>query len=572
MNSENSKKLNTNSNYSVTVLSNITNINFVEILQNSFNYLSNNIEFLNGNYDNVIQDSFRFSNKNCIIIFLEICNYFPHLHIEIEDFDEKKFNELLDKISVDIKIICENLRTTPLVLFNSFSSLAFSSNSIKISKLDLLCEKLNLVLKSNISSNQLIVNIDKIIANIGIHNCFDYRFYFNYKSLYTPIFFKKYAEIISPTLHLHLGLVKKVLILDCDNTLWSGVIGEDGPDGIEMGPNHPKGIYFYHAQKTFLRLQRNGVLLALCSKNNLNDVENILNFHQDFLIKKESFILKKINWLDKVSNIKEISKSLNLGLDSFVFLDDSDFEIEHVKSELPQVTCLKVPKNLSSYHLVLDQIELLFFNPNLTNEDLVKTQMYLENIMRKDLFDNSNSIENYLSSLGLTISIKWNENVPVIRSSQMTQKTNQFNLTTLRLSEAEILSKINSKEYEVCTISVSDKFGDSGVTGLAIIKINTATSSCEIEVFLLSCRIIGRHIEFKFFELILDKLTKFGINEIFANYFRTEKNIQVQNFYDILGFKRTCVNNDSISYILNINSYIKKNYPYIKVQDDEFNV
>ena len=550
---------------SLAILSNLTNINLNEILQSKLASCGKTVNIVNGEYDNVVQDSFKHSKRDCVIVLLEACNLSHNLHVEIEDYELEKVDVLINDISRVLKTICDNLRDTPLVFINSFTSRTFSKNQLKDSNLDLICEKLNSILKTYVSPNQLIINIDKIISALGVNQSFDFRFFFNAKSLYTTNFFKAYVEAIAPPLLTHLGQPKKVLVLDCDNTLWGGIIGEDGSEGIEMNPNKSNGIFFRHAQRIFSKLQSQGVLLALCSKNNAIDVQTVINNHPDFYLKDECFVIKKINWENKVDNLKSIAKSLNLGLDSFVFLDDSEFEIGNVSANLPDVTCLKVPENLSSYHLVLDKIERLFYKSAITKEDLLKTKMYIDNARRNDLLQSADSIETYLATLELTISVSWNEAVDSIRASQMTQKTNQFNLTTKRLTESEISSMISSNEFEVCTISVSDKFGDSGVTGLAIIKVDKITKSCNFEVFLLSCRIIGRNIEFKFFDLILNHLAKIKIGRVYASYHKTEKNMQVANFYDNLGLKKISSNDLSTFYQMDIASFNRNNYSYIKV-------
>jgi FkbH-like protein len=332
-----------------------------------------------------------------------------------------------------------------------------------------------------------------------------------------------------------------------------------------MNPNTPKGHFFHNAQKVFKRLESKGVLLALCSKNNAADIEEIINNSPDFLLKSDQFICKKINWSNKVDNIKDIAKALNLGLDSFVFVDDSDFEIAHVRSELPEVICFQVPKNLSAYHQTLNDIENIFYKSRITGEDLKKTKMYIENIQRNQLLEKTSSIEDFLNSLGLQISIQWNNQVDAIRASQMTQKTNQFNLTTIRLSEKEVEEIISNTSYEIATISVSDKFGDSGTTGLSILKIDRATNSCYIDVFLLSCRIIGRNIEYKFMELILDRLEQLSIEHVYSIFIPSTKNSQVANFYDTLNFKNNSSIDATKNYYLKLSDKTKNFYDYIKL-------
>ena len=215
-----------------------------------------------------------------------------------------------------------------------------------------------------------------------------------------------------------------------------------------------KGKIFKEIQTILLGMQKEGVLLALCSKNNEEDVNRILNHHPDILITDKHVVSKKINWQDKVSNIAEMAGELNLGLDSFVFIDDSNFEVGLVRQELPMVEVVQVPVNLSEYPLLLKELKMLFFSLINTDEDKNKTAMYLQERQRKGQLKVHDSIDNYLASLGLSLSIHWNQEISVPRAAQMTQKTNQFNLTTKRYTESDIVRMLDDPEYDIAIFSV----------------------------------------------------------------------------------------------------------------------
>ena len=224
-----------------------------------------------GDYDNIIQDSKKFNNSNLTIIFWELCNIVDGLQYKIELFDDKKFNELISKIKLEIDLVFENLKDSSLVIFNYFSSLLFNTSNIRKSKLDLLSKQLNQYLEKKVSRNIKLINLDKLISRIGLNNSIDFRFYYSSKALYKVDFFKLYVYHIKPIILSANGRSKKILIFDCDNTLWKGILGEDGYDKIEMNPNTKNGYIFNEIQNIALFLNKIN-LLGLCSKNNSSDV------------------------------------------------------------------------------------------------------------------------------------------------------------------------------------------------------------------------------------------------------------------------------------------------------------
>lgn len=240
------------------------------------------------------------------------------------------------------------------------------------------------------------------------------------------------------------GNTKKAIIFDCDNTLWGGVIGEDGIDNIEMSPNSQKGVIFSEIQSLALALSKKGVIIGLCSKNNYLDVENVFLSHPNIVLLKKYITIEKINWLDKVTNLKNIASELNIGLDSIVFVDDSSFEINLVNEQLPEVRTIQVPKKLYLYPRILRNSIDLFFSISEAEEDKKKLKMYKNQKKRLSSKKKYTSIKDYLKSLHIQITIYLNNISLIPRISQMTQKTNQFNLTTKRYSENDIENFFNN--------------------------------------------------------------------------------------------------------------------------------
>jgi FkbH-like protein len=409
-----------------------------------------------------------------------------------------------------------------------------------------------------------VVDIESIFALIGFDNARDMRQFYTAKSFYTVPFFRRYSETVLPAFLSANGLSKKVLVMDCDNTLWGGILGEDGEEGIQMSDLTAKGKIFKEVQNLILGLQRKGVLLALCSKNNSEDVEKVLESHPEILISNKVLVSKKVNWRDKATNLVEMAKDLNLGISSFVFVDDSSFEIGLIKKELPEIEAFQVPSNLSDYPSIIREIEPLFFALSHTQEDKTKTVMYLQEEQRKSLEKSFESIEDYLKSLGLSLRVIWNDSISVPRAAQMTQKTNQFNLTTKRYTESDIERMLKDPEVEIAMFSVADSYGEYGITGMAIIVRKSEIA--EIDTLLMSCRVIGRNIELAFFDELVKYLTrKLAVKTLVGKYIKTAKNAQVDSFYEKLGFAAASRDEHISNFSIQVDNYKFNNLNYIKV-------
>ena len=553
--------------YKIAVISNTTISQFKDILEWTLRKEGINADVEVGNYDNLVRDSASYSGHNAVIVFWDAANLLDGIASSIRLSSDAEVNELKGRFRAEIQMVLNNLSGTPLVLFNKFSSKLFENCSLGDSAFFRLCESLNDTLRDFSKPNQITVNTDRIIGQLTSAQTINLRQFYTSKALYTTQFYLAYANAVKPAFLAANGRVKKVLVMDCDNTLWGGIIGEDGIDGIGIGKNTPQGSIFHEVQSIFLALKNQGVLLALCSKNNPEDVQDVLLNHPEMVIRDADIVAKKVNWMDKASNIKDLSLELNVGLDSFVFVDDSDFEIGLVKKECPQVTCIQVPKNIYDYPQIARAVSSEFYKLSNTAEDSRKTEMYLEEQERKNLAGKFESIDEYLASLGLKIKFYWGKAAPIPRASQMTQKTNQFNLTTRRYTEEEISRFINSPLHRLAVFSVSDNFGDSGVTGLIIISENPETpNECEIDSFLMSCRVLGRNIELKFFDEVIQKLKAEGYKTIKALFIPTSKNAQVANFYEKVGFSPVDGSGEVAKYILNTEQYSGRDLPYIEVE------
>jgi FkbH-like protein len=400
-----------------------------------------------------------------------------------------------------------------------------------------------------VNSNVKVIDIGDFYSAFSEEQLVDWKYYFLSQMPVNPKLASQFGVWFSRQIEILAMKRKKCIVLDLDNTLWSGILGEDGIDGIKMGEDYPGSAYRFF--QTYLsELSNKGVILAVCSKNNESDVFAVWDSHPDMLLKKDIFSAYRINWNNKAENIREIARELNIGLDSMVFIDDNPSERELVKQMLPHVSVPEFPTHPYLYPVFIKQLTDTYFSAYaLTSEDLAKTRQYLENAERGQYKKQFADMDTYLRSLEIKITVEKLNNFNRARFAQMTQKTNQFNLTARRYTDAEIQS-FADKGGLVYGLRVSDKFGDNGLTGLIIITIDNKTAC--IDTLLLSCRILGREIENVFLKYILMKLKRKGLVCVNAVYIKTVKNAQVEKFYDSLGFTVKEILPDSTDYELNL--------------------
>ena len=354
---------------------------------------------------------------------------------------------------------------------------------------------------------------------------------------------------------------KKCIVLDLDNTLWGGVLGEDGISGIKIGGDYP-GKAFDFFQKSLLQLSKTGVILAVCSKNNEEDVLDVWENNPFMTLKKNHFAAYRINWKDKATNIIELSDELNLGLDSFVFVDDNPTERELIKQILPMVSVPDFPSQPYDLPVFFKKLVEVYFKVySITDEDKKKTEQYKANAARAQAQHSFSDFGAFLESLNIQLTIESANEFNIPRIAQMTQKTNQFNLTTKRYTDSDIKGFL-ANGWKVWCISVEDRFGDNGITGCIMVNGN------EIDTFLLSCRILGKGIEKAFIIKILTILKENGVKTVKAAYFPTAKNSQVADFYNNCGFEIVHESANGVKeYVMNLDDKKLKieKYYHIKI-------
>lgn len=416
---------------------------------------------------------------------------------------------------------------------------------------------LQILLDTKNFSDIYILDVAKIFASEGFSNSFDYRLWQMARAPLTQRAILRVCNELERLIKALRGKTKKCLVLDCDNTLWGGVIGEDGLGGIKLGTTFP-GSCYKAFQEEILNLRERGVILALCSKNNEPDVLDVLNNHPEMLIKEKHLAAWQVNWDDKATNLRRLASELNIGLDSFVFVDDSEFEINLIQEQLPDVATIHLKGNTSDYRSLLMSFGY-FDSLTFTAEDRRKNEMYGEARIRSKLESQSNSIEEYLQNLGLEASLGIPSISDIPRCSQLTQKTNQFNLTTCRYSEGQIAELISNKNSDVYYLRVRDKVSDLGLVGVAVVRHRELET--QVEAFMMSCRAIGRGAETALLAYVANESkNKHGSNTLVGKYLHTPKNESlVSNFYEANGFDKLGQQGKDTDWMLDLRT---KSIPY----------
>jgi FkbH-like protein len=377
------------------------------------------------------------------------------------------------------------------------------------------------------------VDVDLCRARIGAEAFYDDRYWHIGRAPYSGAGLWEIASEGFKCIAALKGKARKCLVLDCDNVLWGGIVGEDGPQGIKIGTSYP-GSAYREFQQQVLSLHHRGVLIALCSKNNEADVWEVFRTRPEMLLKEEHLAAFEINWDDKATNLRRLAERLRIGLDSLVFADDSEFEINWVRDALPQVETLHMPKDRAVTFGTILAACGLFDTLGLSAEDRARNEMYRAEARRRAVETDAPDLQKYLESLELSADVRRLAPETVQRVAQLTQKTNQFNATTRRYSEADVAAFMRDPAVDVFSIKVMDRFGDSGLVGVAIVKYDAGTAL--IDTFLLSCRVLGRGVEDVLMTTVMEAARARGCGELVGEYRPTAKNGQMADFYPRQGF------------------------------------
>ena len=501
------------------------------------------IKITKGNYGDPIGDIDLFAQAGVeqIVLLPFFDNLLPSFETQLESVDpsiidakEAEIRQLYRMVFAKAKAL-----TVSAIYLGTFHRLGVSSDTSGQDVVTIVLERFNAALREEAAAfaNVVVLNTEDIVRVVGQNAAFDMRFYFRSKAPYTGKYMNELARRISAAARGFGAHFYKVLALDCDNTLWGGVIGEDLLNGIKLDPYDYPGNIFWRMQLEFALLERQGILLVLVTKNNPADVQEVLRKHPNMVLKESQIVATKVNWADKPSNLRALAKKLNVGLESFVFLDDSSFECEAVRQQLPMVKTVQVPAALSDYPRVVSEIKSLFLAGGIAADSKGKTEQYRQRACAEELKAQFETQEEFLASLELKVELTRNALVSSSRISELSQKSNQFNLTTTRYTMVEIEHMMGSDTQAVYSLVVSDKFGNAGLTGVIVMRYEGKTAI--VENFFMSCRVIGRGVEYSIWSRIVADAIQRGYTELRAAYLPSAKNAQVSDFYDRLGMPMT---------------------------------
>lgn len=398
-------------------------------------------------------------------------------------------------------------------------------------------------------------DINYLSASYGLERWSDPLFWHMYKYSLCLTAVPYLAFNIANIIKSIYGKNKKALVLDLDNTLWGGVVGDDGVEGIEIGHETSMGQVYSEFQGYLKELKDMGIMLNVDSKNDMENAMAGLK-HPEGTLRPEDFIVIKANWESKDRNFAEISQELNILPESMVFIDDNPAEREIVRAQIPEAVVPEIGK-VEDYIRVIDRSGF-FEVTNFSEEDFKRNAMYQENIKRRELQHSFADYEEYLKSLEMKAVIRDFDKIYLSRIAQLTNKSNQFNLTTKRFSEAEIESIVHKQEYIRLYGKLSDKFGDNGV--ITVVLGRQEDKILHIELWLMSCRVLKRGME----DAVLDELVKRakerGICTLKGYYYKTPKNAMVRDFYGNFGFEKIAENEEGDSeWLLDISGYRNRN-------------
>jgi FkbH-like protein len=416
-------------------------------------------------------------------------------------------------------------------------------------------------------------DVDRLAARYGRARWRDERMFLASRLPVSADTFRTYSHGLVRSFSTLFRAPRKVLCTDLDNTLWGGILGEDGPDGIATGSAFPGNCYLEY-QKYLRQLSSRGILLAIVSKNNEPDVREAFQIRSaDLALSLDSFVATKISWNEKATSIRELAQELSLGLDSFVFVDDNPVECEAVRQQLPEVAVIEVPA-LEPWRLVAVLADQPLFDAAVvTDDDVNRLNEYKAQAQRSELASTVGDRDEFLTSLGIVCTFQSALQAPLSRTVQLLAKTNQFNLTTRRHSAAEIEEFASAAGGQAVVVRVRDRFGDAGVVGLALAR--HLGDSCFIDSLLLSCRVIGRGIETALLAYLGEHAMRNGAKVLVGEFIATKKNAPCADFYSDHGFTKRVpmdgVRPDSVFYELDLTVSPPVNPPWITLEGNKSN-
>lgn len=508
-------------------------------------------------YETAIFQDETFKNFDPEIIYIHISNENLKSLNNFNQTSEEKAKDEFDKLEAiwqklsqtfECEIIQDNFE---LPSFKSLGNFDVSSKSSITRTINILNEMLY---KQATENNYLhICDRNYLSAKLGLASWKDYSLWLSAKYSLSYQAITNISYTLNKIIQSISGFSKKCLILDLDNTLWGGVIGDDGVDGIILGKDSAIGEGYLDFHLYIKELKNRGVILAVCSKNDYEIAKSGFN-HPDSILKFSDFTAFKANWDIKTKNIYEISEEINIGLDSMVFIDDNPVERDIVRKEFSGVVSVPdIGNDVTRYREILDGSEL-FNITTLSEEDMKRNDFYKNNKKRAKAVANFTDYNDYLKSLQMIAEIERFDKAYLKRITQLINKTNQFNLTTKRMTEKDIEYIINDTQNISLYAKLDDKFGENGL--VSVIQGNISGKTVFIDLWLMSCRVFKRTLEYTVFYEFAELAKSKNIKTIIGKYIPTAKNKIVSGLYKELGFKMVDEDNESLTFELNLLEYV----------------
>ena len=505
------------------------------------------------NYETHKVEENKINEYDFIYIHSSIFKWFISNEVNLYDENTTRLDIFLENVK---KICKKNSKTSVIVNTLEYPPFRIRGSLSSRSGLTFRVREFNNALfkLSYEVSNLIVQDINYISSRTGLDEWFDYDSWVAFKQPFSEKGLVALSQSLASVIASAIGKTKKIIISDLDDTIWSGIVGDDGIDGILIGPNTPKGELFYIIQKYLLFLIKSGVIFSIASKNDNQVVSDAFKKRkEDMPINLELSSSSKINWTEKSKNIKEILLELNLLSDSAIFIDDSELECLEVETNTDG--CIAISYKKSPIELIKKIDSMGFFEiTNISSSDKSRTQYYKDNKIREKLIENSDSYEKFLKSLEMKTNIQWKVDKHIERASQLTKKTNQFNLTQVSIEKEDVKSYEANDNKWIVISDLIDKIGNNGI-------VTVAFGFCKddkliIENWTMSCRVFNRGLDFALLNEILAFAKSKGLQEIHSSINKIQKNKFTHNLHELLGFKLMGKSDNKYNYVYDLKNFL----------------
>lgn len=573
MNSYNKKEHQYGKKVRVAVIGSSSVQYLTSILKFNLNLRGFEVDMFEGEYDginshlfNLDEELVKFAPQFIVILphYTDIKN-FPSLFCKGEEY-----LSYIETVMTKQQTIWKNAATIPNVHIFQCNYVvpyieelgSFESNTLN-SKCSFLRE-INRAMLLQRPSYVSIVDLDAFASQVGKDTWFDFAGYFATKSGFSLQYILPVTNRISRMITSITGKPKKCLVMDLDNTLWGDIVGDVGPKGVILDPNDPEGESYRFFQSYIKRLKERGVILAVCSKNDESLAKEVFTSNPNMILKLDDISCFMANWNDKATNVANIAKTLNIGIDSLVFVDDNQVEREIIRQNLPEVLVIDLPDDVDGYTTALYNSGA-FDWAEITEEDILRNNTYIANAKREELMNSFVDYDSYLQSLEMEAQVMKVDETNKERFAQLINKSNQFNLTTRRTTEKAIEEKMLNGDYDLLAVYLRDKFSYYG--NIACLILKQCKQQLVIDTFVMSCRVLKRGLEDLIMRSIVECAKRRGCIEIIGEYIKTDRNGMVKELYDNFGFNVIGQNDDGKTYILKVVNYHEPDNIYIKIDN-----